>query len=259
MPIVNIGKFLQVQKIMKMKGKPSMLKRKKGMSMYHGLFHCGECGCSITSEIKKGHTYYRCTKKKGTCSQKYIREELLNEQIETQLKRISIDEDVQKAILAGLKERNKIETDAYIGSLDFWNNEVKKIELKKSRLLDLYSDGIIPKEDLDLQIGQLVMESQNAKQTLKECEKAGNRWLEQYERMIIVARMAHLVFTTGDHYDRKEVLISVGSNFILENKKIEFTWLEPFDCIVDHTGSTTWLRDIDSNYDSRLQRPVSYH
>ncbi len=258
-PVINIGKFLQIQKVMKIKGKPSMLKRKKGTTMYHGLFYCGECGCSITSEVKKGHTYYRCTKKKGTCSQRYIREEEVNIQIKEQLKRISIDVEVKQAILAGLKERNKIETGAYIGSLDFWHNEIKKIELKKSRFYDLYSDGSIPKEDLDLQIGQLVMDLQSAKQTVKECEKAGNRWLEQYERMIIVAHMAHLIFSKGDLYDRRELLISVGSNFILKDKKIEFTWLEPFDIIVDHKGSTDWLRDLDSNQDRRLQRPLSYH
>lgn len=258
-PIVNIGKFLQVQKIMKHKGKPSMLKRKKCKTMYHGLFYCGECGCSITSEIQKGHTYYRCTKKRGHCSQKYIREEEINKQIITQLKRISIDNEVRDAILIGIKERNQIESGAYIGSLEFWQREIIRLETKKSKLIDLYTDGNIPKEDLDNQMGLLVLDLQNAKQTIKECEKAGNKWLEQCERMVIVANMADLIFKKGDLYDRRELLISVGSNFKLKDKKIDFTWLEPFNIMVDQKTCTAWLGDRDSNPDRRSQSPSSYH
>jgi hypothetical protein len=32
---------------------------------YLGLLHCSTCGGAITAEIQKGHTYYRCTKKKA--------------------------------------------------------------------------------------------------------------------------------------------------------------------------------------------------
>jgi site-specific DNA recombinase len=47
------------------------------------LFHCGECGCSVTAEVQKGHVYYHCTKKKKgvKCSQKYIREDELDRQL----------------------------------------------------------------------------------------------------------------------------------------------------------------------------------
>lgn len=248
-PIVNIGKFLQVQKIMKHKGKPSMLKRKKCKTLYHGLFKCGECGCSITSEVQKGHTYYRCTKKRGDCSQKYVREEDINKQILKYMNRISIDNDTRDAILHGIKERNQIESGAYIGSLEYWQKEIIRLETKKAKLVDLYSDGLIPKEDLDNKIGLLMLDLQNAKQTIKECEKAGNKWLEQCERMIIVANMAHLIFKKGDMYDRRELLISVGSNYKLKDKKLEFSWLEPFNIMVDQNTCTGWLPGSDSNQD----------
>ena len=41
------------------------------------LLWCGECHMMITAEVKKGHTYYRCTKKSKTitCHQPYTREE----------------------------------------------------------------------------------------------------------------------------------------------------------------------------------------
>ena len=63
----------------------------RGVKFYafRGLFKCGECDCSITAETHKGHNYYRCTKKKIPCSQKYVREENLNEQISSILQKVS--------------------------------------------------------------------------------------------------------------------------------------------------------------------------
>ncbi len=48
---------------------------------FHGFIRCAECGCLITSETQKGHNYYHYTKRKIKCSQKYVREGNLAEQI----------------------------------------------------------------------------------------------------------------------------------------------------------------------------------
>jgi hypothetical protein len=40
-------------------------KRSKTIATFRGLLNCAECGCAITSEIQKGHHYYRCTKCAG--------------------------------------------------------------------------------------------------------------------------------------------------------------------------------------------------
>ncbi|MBX3389793.1 MAG: recombinase family protein [Phycisphaeraceae bacterium] len=62
--------------------------------MYRGHVRCGECGSTITMEIQKGHRYLRCTKKRGQCSQKYLREEHLHEQVRQALWSVSIEEDL---------------------------------------------------------------------------------------------------------------------------------------------------------------------
>jgi hypothetical protein len=55
---------------------------------FMGLLRCSTCGCAITAEIQKGHTYYRCTKRNKTCQcfQPYVREEALDAQISSLLK-----------------------------------------------------------------------------------------------------------------------------------------------------------------------------
>jgi hypothetical protein len=76
-PAISKKLFDKCQEVMKSKTH----KMKRGIKEYAfcGLFKCGECGCGITAETHKGHNYYRCTKKKIPCSQKYVREENLDE------------------------------------------------------------------------------------------------------------------------------------------------------------------------------------
>jgi len=72
--------------------------------VFRGIFLCGECGCGITSEVQKGHTYYRCTKKKGICAQKYIREEFLAEQVNDTIKKVSLPTEWKEFMLAELEK-----------------------------------------------------------------------------------------------------------------------------------------------------------
>ena len=61
--------------------KADQTKKKPKYFVFHGFIRCAECGYLITAETQKGHNYYHCTKRKIKCSQKYVREENLAEQI----------------------------------------------------------------------------------------------------------------------------------------------------------------------------------
>ena len=80
--------FEKVQKILEDREHP---KNKKHNFTFLGIAKCAECGCAITAEVKHkcypktrgnvDYIYYRCTKKKTDCSQNYLREELLEQQL----------------------------------------------------------------------------------------------------------------------------------------------------------------------------------
>ena len=80
------------------------MKRGINKHVFRGIFLCEECGCGITSEVQKGHTYYRCTKKKGVCTQKYIREEFLAEQANDIIKKVSLPSEWKEFMLAELEK-----------------------------------------------------------------------------------------------------------------------------------------------------------
>lgn len=240
-PLINLGKFLQIQKVMKNRGKPSY--KKRDAPPYRGFMVCGECGSAITSENQKGHTYYRCTKKKGACSQPYIREKDVDKQVSIYLKKISLKKEDAEIILDSIKQLSAVEFDTHLNSLKYWQNEFNKTEEKKHRLLEVYMEGTLPKEDYIIKQDELLFERKIAEENLESCKKAGDRWLEQNEHMIITANMAHSVFEKGDERDKRMILTTLGSNFKLTNKKLEFTWLEPFSYMQGKDTCTVWLED----------------
>jgi hypothetical protein len=63
---------------------------------------CGVCDCAITAVKQKGHVYYRCTKKRGNCDEKYLREELLAEQLQAIIQKVALPQDWAANMLAEL-------------------------------------------------------------------------------------------------------------------------------------------------------------
>src|SRR3989338_10118774 len=87
-----------------------MTRKSENYFKFRGLLTCGECSCAITAETQKGHNYYRCTKKKVPCSQKYVREEILTEQISDIIQKVSLS-DRWKSKMIEILGKEQIETD----------------------------------------------------------------------------------------------------------------------------------------------------
>ena len=119
-PMITLEEFDMAQVVLGRKGKP---RNQKHESAYTGVIRCAECGCMITAEppkYKKNkgngkiHVYHylRCTKKNlnKKCSQKYVRVENLEEQIEKELQSIEIPEAYLKWAFKKLQKENKVKS-----------------------------------------------------------------------------------------------------------------------------------------------------
>ena len=91
-PLITKALFDAVGVVAAAKGKPRNPKFKP--YLYRGLIRCGECGRLVTTETQKGNNYLRCSKWKVTCSQPYLREERMGEQIAAALTRCALPEYV---------------------------------------------------------------------------------------------------------------------------------------------------------------------
>ena len=62
--------------------------------MYRGVLKCANCGCSLTSSLKKGkHKYYYCTNGRHDCDEhkSYLREKDITEEMTKVFNEVRID------------------------------------------------------------------------------------------------------------------------------------------------------------------------
>ncbi|MDP2709211.1 MAG: zinc ribbon domain-containing protein [bacterium] len=199
---------------------------KKRKIIRHGFIFTGflkcSCGCSITAETKKGHIYYRCTKKKGPCAEKYVREEKLTEQFKNTLQKVSLPDDWADNMLNELDKEKITATQSSVALVQKAEAEIKKIEIRLDNLLNDRIDGIIEKADYVKKKDSLIKEKLDLTDKIKEIKDRGNNWLEPMRDFILRSRLAKKTADEGDLSGLKAFLKNIGSNFILQGGKFEF-------------------------------------
>ena len=149
-PILSLATFEAVQEVLKRKAKPRKSKQRHNFP-FTGLLTCGECGSAITAQWAKGHgglyRYYRCTKKKGNCAQRYLREDLLVSQLKARLQSVALCDEWTKKMLAKVGEWEK--ENVHSSQTFVQNLETKRTatQEKLDKLVSAYIDGDIPKEN----------------------------------------------------------------------------------------------------------------
>ena len=131
--IVSRATFEKVQEVLKNRAKSRHSKKRHNFP-FTGLLTCGECSATITAQYAHGHggtyKYYRCTKRLGSCSQSYLREDLLTEQLKSEISKVALCEDWKEKMLAQVEvwEKENIQS-----SQSFAQNLEKEIKEKKAK------------------------------------------------------------------------------------------------------------------------------
>ena len=217
---------------MKNRGHIKTIKSEKTFP-FRGLLTCGECGCAITAETQKGHNYYHCTKKRVACSQKYVREEMLTEQITNFLQKVSLSsQDTEKV----LRELDKDEQKAREDNKEIIVNlksELIELEKKLDRLLSAYLDEIISDEEYLAQKQKMLNQKIELKENTREIENGSVSWLEPARAWVKSLNQAEKLIKTGNKSEMTTFLKQIGSNHILIDKSFSFSAKNTFQILAE--------------------------
>ena len=239
-PMITLEEFDKIQVLLGRKGKP---RPKTHRFPFTGIIRCGECGCLITAETKtklikgtgklKSYTYYHCTnrKKDYRCSQRaVVKANDLEEQIEKEINKFTILPALRDLALEILNERNDREiedrTKIYQMQQRTVNSTQQQLDnLTKMRYRDLIDDAVFIQERNSLQ-KQIIQ----IKEKLRGTEARAERWLELTEKTFNFATYAHQKFAAGSIEIKKEILQTLGQNFLIKDKMLFIeaaSWLQP--------------------------------
>ena len=187
-PLISKKLFDRCQEVMAKRGKVKEVR--KHNFVFLGLLKCGSCGCSITAEKQKGHNYYRCTKKKGVCQEKYLREEALLEQIKNFLQKVSLSSHDTGKTLAALNNNEQQAKEAAKIVAQNLKTELVGIETKLGKLLDAYLGEIISAEEYKLRKEKLLVQKMEFVGKIKDFEQKGVSWLEPAREFVLSLNQA---------------------------------------------------------------------
>ena len=243
-PLIPKKLFDKCQEVMHLRGKP-MKDTKK--FVFRGLMRCGECGRMITAETQKGHIYYRCTKRLTNCTQKYLREEELAAQVKAVIQKVSLRDDWANNILKGLEKDKERLSQSSLTHLQNLNTKLADIDKRISKLIDIYLDGALSLEEYQGKKNALVNEKRDLQENIRDFADEGNKRFEQARRFVTTLNEGSYALREGNLESQKEFLKKIGSNFILKERRLNFSTEGTFRPVLEAAPYKSWWTRADSN------------
>ena len=251
-PIIDETVFWNVQEIMATKNREYHTKRPSNGErfLYSGFLRCGVCGERLYSTSGgRNHKkdYYCCrtkhylsVKRNGPsrCCSSYMRKECVEESITSFVSERLTDKDyLRHMIKVALSDSNyrKMRTEA--AEL---KKAIKRIEKKRSRILDLYGDGGFTKQELDRKVFELNAEISVLRSRLARIEESfplNERAVMEKQIEPIVTTLAEFAYWSPTQ--KRTFLRSQIPEFLVTNEGITGFTLN-FCKLGNHKGTDSW-------------------
>ena len=206
---------------------------------FTGFIKCKNCDSFITAESHKRfyketnreatYIYYRCVKKKGVCSQPYITKDEVESQLRKIVASVALSEFWARKMFQ-LLEKDEIKEKGRIKvELARITISLEAVEKKLDKLLESYLEEINDTESYQSKKNQLLQQKTILKEKIAEIKTKGSDWLEPMKEFLNVAAEAAKIVRRKNNCDELSVIAKkVGSNFLLQNKRIEFCPIAPY-------------------------------
>ena len=259
-PIVSKSLFNTVQNALQNRSKP---KTTSWISNWNGIAKCGYCGCAITTTHKTkhykrtdrivGYAYVHCTHRRDNCGQTPITEAEFEQELLKYVEKIRVDEEVWSLGIKLLKQKHQHQTDQTTNQRKHFEKKYDILQQKLNRLITMRADNELTKEEFLIQKEQLLKEQAHIESLLTDAKSSEHGWLELTEQFLTTAFHAREIMKGGSPEEKRTLIMAVGENLLLKDKKLEFSFKKPYDILLLPEYRTDMLPRLDSN-----QQPSSY-
>lgn len=223
-PLINKKLFDQANNMLNNRSKAKAVKHDFALK---GRLRCASCNCAITAEVQRGHVYYRCTHSKPCLEKKYVREEILSEQISLILADLEMDKEFVEIMIQATREAQKEELDYNINTIENLNKLHAIVKKRLSKLLDSHFDEAIPQDTYEQKKEELLKEKAELETQIAGNQIAHDSSFEQLEKVLKVAHVAQKLFKVGDNETKQVLLALISSNIFISEGKISSYQLNP--------------------------------
>jgi len=249
-PMITEEQYNSIQSLL---GNKSTARPQHNFFSFTGLIRCGECGCFVTAENKKKlikstgkikeFIYYRCTKKKGACSQKCIEVSKLEKQFKDLLEKIYIPAEFSEWAVEELKKENEKEKASRGLSTSLNNKNYTNCLNKIDKLLESYLNGDIPHDTYKSKMQVLEEDKKVVKGMIDHTDERVDEWLRKAEDILNFAHNAKSEFENGSLEKKKAIVAYLGSNLILKDRLVTISIQKPIEVIENYSDEINNISD----------------
>ncbi len=238
-PMISVVEFERIQVLL---GKPLKTSVNKYKNHYSGCITCGDCQSTITgySKVKKtkvkGETVYhylKCTRsKKNPCNEKNIGRKYIDNQFIELLNSIELSKEITSFLIKAFCKKNKQEKK----EIEYKKRQLRKkhteLETELETLAKKLSKGII-KDDLFVTMNRRIEKEQSdLRKQVVDLDSGDN--FQKINTFFLFLKRAKEKFINGTLHEKKKVLTTIGSNFVLKEGKLFVDLHKPFVVLQKH-------------------------
>jgi uncharacterized phage infection (PIP) family protein YhgE len=214
--------------------------------LYRGLMECSECGCRITPEKAKGHSYYHCTQFKGKHGASYVREEEITRQLREAIEAIQPTEEQYNEVLETLRLSHQDAITFKKRQTATIQAELQKVTSRAERLYESYLDCDIDREEYKQRRTNYDQQKTSLENRLSTLDTAGNDYYDNAVAIMGLARNASLLFEKSSEVPEKQQFLKmIFQNLELKGRQLIWKYKKPFDSMAFCHDSSLWLPLVD--------------
>ena len=218
---------------------------------FKGLLTCGECGRSVTAELKKGrYVYYRCTKYERHCSQRPVKEETIGVELEHLFQTLKLSENGLQFVLAGLKQSLEVKRASHDTEFETMVREQSTLKNRLDRLYEDRLDGKVTDAFYDQKAKEYTARLETLERSIAQHNRADVDYYDFGVKILELAEKADFLYKAANPEEKQEFLHFLLSNSTLKDGKPEFALKMPFSAIAKRSPleeRSAWGGQRESN------------
>ena len=217
---------------------------------FQGILKCGYCGCSISSYIKKGHTYMVCSKAnyEVECPQRNLKEVDLLPKMAKIIEEVEIQQGAIGEVLATLKDKHDNDQVYYQTVIQNARTEHARLQKRLDVAYEDRMDGRIGADQYDKFAAQYKAEMESLDRKIIEATNGNHdSFIIDSEYLLKLASLAPLLFESSKDELKNKLLKILLSNLKISENHLDYKRWSPLDVLGDCLKTHSWLRRLDSN------------
>lgn len=213
---------------------------------YRGILKCACCECAVVFEPKKGHVYGHCTYRRPCRfkGQGFIREEEIDREMERILGSLSIGPDLSALILRYLEETAPHAATTNATELANAQAPLSRVKTALDAASDNLCRGVINEAAYMKLKRQYEEQMASLQERVVKLEEAAPANIMPLARATLeLSNCCCQLYKTMNDEQKRELLDSVCSNFLLDGKNIVPQWRKPFELIAQMASCSKHLPD----------------